>query len=81
MKRKLIKKISVFALLLAMLVTTMANPVSIYAEELATDDKQTEADDTADDKQDFDEEPKEPQESEGTTGTEKAGGRDRKSVV
>lgn len=74
MKRKLIKKISVFALLLAMLVT-MANPVSIYAEELATDDKQTEADDTADDKQDFDEEPKEPQESEGTTGTEKAGGR------
>ena len=32
MKRKLIKRISIFALLIAMLVT-MANPVSIYAEE------------------------------------------------
>ena len=72
MKRKLIKGVLTFTLLLAMLVT-MANPVSIYAEELATDDEQTEANDTADDNQDFDGEQKEPQESEGTTGTEKAG--------
>ena len=72
MRRKLIKGILTFTLLIAMLVT-MANPVSIYAEEPATDDKQTEAGDTADDNQDFDGEQKEPQESEGTTGTEKAG--------
>ena len=68
MKRKLIKRISIFALLIAMLVT-MANPVSIYAEEPATDDKMTEAGDTADDNQDFDDEQKESQESEGTEKT------------
>ena len=72
MKRKLIKGVLTFTLLLAMLVT-MANPVSIYAEELATDDEQTEANDTADDNQDFDDEQKESQESEGTVGTEKTG--------
>ena len=38
MKRKLIKGVLTFTLLLAMLVT-MAKPVSIYAEELATDDE------------------------------------------
>ena len=71
MKRKLIKRISIFALLIAMLVT-MANPVSIYAEEPATDDKMTEAGDNTETNQDLDEE-KETQESGGTTGTEKAG--------
>ena len=71
MKRKLIKGVLTFTLLLAMLVT-MANPVSIYAEEPATDDKMTEAGDNTETNQDLDEE-KETQESEGTIGTEKAG--------
>ena len=71
MKRKLIKGVLTFTLLLAMLVT-MANPVSIYAEEPVVDDKKTEAGDTTETNQDLDEE-KETQESGGTTGTEKAG--------
>ncbi len=71
MKRKLIKGILTFTLLLAMLVT-MANPVSIYAEEPAVDDKKAEAGDNTENNQDLDEE-KETQESEGTIGTEKAG--------
>ncbi len=71
MKRKLIKGVLTFTLLLAMLVT-MANPVSVYAEELTTDDKKAEAVDSTETNQDLDEE-KGTQESEGTTGTEKAG--------
>ncbi len=71
MKRKLIKGVLTFTLLLAMLVT-MANPVSIYAEELAVDDKKTEASNNTETNQDLDEE-KETQESGGTTGIEKAG--------
>ena len=69
MKRKLIKRISVFALLITMLVT-MANPVSIYAEEPVVDDKKTEAGDTTETNQDLDEE-KVTQETEEAIETEK----------
>ena len=69
MKRKLIKGILTFTLLLAMLVT-MANPVSIYAEEPAVDDKKAEAGDNTETNQDLSEE-KVTQESE--EATEKAG--------
>lgn len=73
MKRKLIKGVLTFTLLLAMLVT-MANPVSIYAEEPAVDDKKTEAGDNAETNQDLNEE-KVTQESEEAIETEKAGNR------
>ncbi len=73
MRRKLIKGILTFTLLIAMLVT-MANPVSIYAEEPVVDDKKTEAGDTTETNQDLDEE-KVTQESEEAIETEKAGNR------
>ena len=67
MKRKLIKGVLTFTLLLAML-ATMANPVSVYAEEMTTDDKKTEVVESTETNQDLDEE-KGTQESEEATGT------------